>query len=262
MTFARLPRSAVLRRGCLAGVAALTLIAGVQADPSAKNEPTAKSDPRAAIAHRLDVEVDAVRASALPGIFEVARGGEVLYVSGDGRYALSGDLYETGSGHNLTEKRRIEARGVALRGVSDADSIIFAPSHPRYTVLVFTDVDCAYCRQLHKEIAEYNRLGVKVKYLFYPRSGPGTESWRKAEAVWCAPDRHDALTKAKLGGEIPGNGACASTPVARTYALGQELGIRGTPGIFTEHGDYLPGYFSPARLVQRLKELDAGTPTG
>jgi thiol:disulfide interchange protein DsbC len=262
MTLARFPRSTVLRGACLATVAALTLIAAVQADPSAKSDPSGKTDPRSIIARKLDVEIDAVRPSVLPGIFEVARGGEVLYVSGDGRYALSGDLYETGSGHNLSEKRRTEARAVALRGVSDSDSIIFAPSHPRYTVLVFTDVDCAYCRQLHKEIAEYNRLGVKVKYLFYPRTGPGTESWRKAEAVWCAPDRHDALTKAKAGAEIPGNGACASTPVARTYELGQELGIRGTPGIFTERGDYLPGYYSPERLVQRLKELDAGTPAG
>jgi thiol:disulfide interchange protein DsbC len=249
-------RVRALPSGALVGVAALLVTA------LAHGQPPAKPDPRADIARRLDVAIDAIRPSVLPGIYEVARGGEVLYVSSDGRYALSGDLYDTGKGKNLSEQRRAEARYAALKAVPDSDAIIFGPKSPRYTVTVFTDVDCGYCRRLHSEIAEYNRLGVRIKYLFYPRTGPGTESWRKAEAVWCAPDRQDALTRAKAGREIPGKGACAATPVARTYELGQELGIRGTPGIFTERGEYLPGYYSPGHLVERLKELEAAAGTG
>jgi thiol:disulfide interchange protein DsbC len=254
-----LPNSRVrpaLRVGALACVAAL-LGAAI-----AHGQAPAKSDPRAGIARRLDVALDAVRPSALPGIYEVARGGEVLYVSSDGRFALSGDLYDTEKGKNLTEKRRTEARYAALKAVPDTDAIIFAPPSPRYTVTVFTDVDCAYCRRLHSEIAEYNRLGVRIRYLLFPRTGPGTESWRKAEAVWCAPDRREALTRAKAGQPIPGTGACAPTPVARSYELGQELGVRGTPGIFTDRGEYLPGFYTPARLLERLKQLEAAAGTG
>jgi len=217
------------------------------------------ADPRAAIAKRLEVDVDAVRPSALPGIYEVAHGGEVLYVSSDGRYALSGDLFETAGGRNLTEQRRTEARGAALRSLGDADTIIFGPRTARYTVTVFTDVDCPYCRRMHSEIAEYNRLGVRVRYAFYPRSGPGTESWKKAESVWCAPDRQDALTRAKAGAEVPPR-SCKGTPVTKTWELGRELGIRGTPGVFTERGDYLSGYLPPQRLVERLKQLDGTGP--
>ena len=78
--------------------------------------------------------------------------------------------------------------------------VIFSPKNPRYTITVFTDVDCQYCRKLHSEIAEFNKLGVRVRYVFYPRTGPDTESWRKAEAVWCSADRNEALTRAKAGG--------------------------------------------------------------
>lgn len=254
MTPANRPLSPTLKRAALAGIAMLAL-GGLAAFAVA--DPAPKADPRAAIAHRLEVSIDAVRPSVLPGIYEVAHGAEVLYVSADGRYALSGDLFEVGTGHNLSEKRRIEARSVALRAVPDSDAIIFAPAHPRYTVTVFTDVDCAYCRKLHSEIAEYNKLGIEVKYLPFPRTGPGTESWHKAEAVWCSSDRRAALTRAKLGTD-PGKAECAATPVARTYELGQELGIRGTPGIFTQGGEYLPGYYSPERLAKRLKELEGG----
>lgn len=218
----------------------------------------AAGDPRETIAKRLEVPADAVRPSVLPGIFEVARGAEVLYVSADGRYALSGDLYETRTGHDLTEKRRIEARVAALRAVPDGDAIVFDAKDPQYTVTVFTDVDCAYCRKFHGQIAEYNRLGIRVRYLPYPRTGPGTDSWRKAEIVWCSADRHEALTHAKTGAE-PSGKTCAQNPVKRSYDLGQELGIRGTPGIFTDKGEYLPGYYSPERLIQRLREPAGAT---
>jgi thiol:disulfide interchange protein DsbC len=233
--------------------------AGSAAPKSAAAASAPAADPRAAIAKRLEVAVDAVRPSALPGIYEVAHGGEVLYVSGDGRYALSGEMFETASGRNLTEQRRTEARGAALHALSDADTIIFGPKTARYTVTVFTDIDCPYCRRMHSEIAEYNRLGVRVRYAFYPRSGPGTESWKKAESVWCAPDRQDALTRAKAGADVPPR-SCKGAPVTKTWELGRELGIRGTPGVFTERGDYLSGYLPPQRLLERLKQLDGTGP--
>ena len=213
------------------------------------------TDPRVAIAKRLEVGVDAVRTSALPGIYEVAHGGEVLYVSSDGRYALSGDLFDTDSGRNLTEQRRTEVRGAALHALADADTIIFGPKTARDTVTVFTDIDCPYCRKMHSEIAEYNRLGVRVRYAFYPRSGPGSDAWKKAVAVWCAPNRQDALTRAKAGAAVPPRD-CPGAPVAKTWELGRELGIRGTPGVFTDRGDYLSGYLPPQRLLERLRELD------
>jgi thiol:disulfide interchange protein DsbC len=239
-------------------LAAAALVAVALAAAAADPKPDPKADARAAIAKRLEVPLDAVRPSPVAGLYEVAHGGEVLYVTPDGRYALTGDLYETDKGRNLTEARRTETRFAALKGVGDDETIIFSPKAPRYTITVFTDVDCAYCRKLHSEIAEYNRLGVRVRYVFYPRSGPGTDSWRKAEVVWCSANRQEALTRAKQGAEVAG-AVCKNTPVARTYALGQELGIRGTPGIFTDRGEYLPGYYPPVQLVEKLKELEGAT---
>jgi len=255
----RFPRRLAAATLAAIGLAAAFAVGAADPNPEPKTDPKAdaKGDPRAPIAKRLEVPLDAIRPSVITGLYEVAHGGEVLYVTTDGRYAVTGDLYETGNGKNLTEQRRSETRLAALKTVADDEAIIFSPKAPRYTITVFTDVDCQYCRKLHSEIAEYNRLGVRVRYVFYPRSGPGTDSWRKAEVVWCSANRQEALTRAKQGTEVGGK-ACKNTPVARTYALGQELGIRGTPGIFTDHGEYLPGYYPPAQLVEKLKELEGG----
>jgi thiol:disulfide interchange protein DsbC len=211
-------------------------------------------DPRIAIAKKVDARPEDVRPTPVPGLYEVAHGADLLYVSADARYVIDGDLYDVDKKINLSEDRRTQARVAAIGAVRDDQSIIFGPSNAKYTITVFTDIDCGYCRKLHSEIAELNRLGIRVRYLFYPREGPGSSSWQKADAVWCAADRNDALTRAKKGETIAA-GNCGATPVARDYELGQKMGIRGTPGIFTSRGEYIAGYMPPQQLLAHLDEL-------
>jgi thiol:disulfide interchange protein DsbC len=218
---------------------------------SASGQPPAKPDVRAEIARRLEVNVDDVKPSPVAGLYEIRSGAEVGYVSVDGKFYVDGDVFDMQSKKNLTEVRRQEGRLELLAKVRDGDAIIFAPAgKPKHTLTVFTDVDCTYCRRLHQEIGELNRLGIRVRYVMYPRGGPGTEAWKKAEAVWCSADRKDALTRAKRGEAVKA-GRC-ETPVAAQYALAQQLGIRGTPGIFTEQGEYLAGYLPAAQLAEYL----------
>lgn len=212
------------------------------------------ADIRAEIAKKLEVSVEDVRPSPVPGLYEVSSGMDVGYVSADGKFYIDGDVFDMATRANLTEQRRQGARAALIKGVRDGDTIVFSPKGYKYTVNVFTDIDCGYCRTLHAEIAELNRLGVRVRYLLYPRGGPGSESWAKAEAVWCSADRNDALTRAKRGETV--KAPRCDTPVARQYELGRDLGIRGTPGIITEKGDYIPGYLPAPRLVERLRQLD------
>ena len=235
-------------------LAALLALAGANAAaPEA-----AKSDVRAQIAKRLDIKVEDVKPSPIEGLYEVTSGAEVGYVSADGRYYVDGDVFEMNSKHNLTEDKRKEGRLALLAGVKDEDAIIFAPKgQTLHTVTVFTDVDCVHCRRMHSEIGELNKLGIRVRYLSFPRGGPGSESWHKAEAVWCSADRKDALTRAKKGETLPA-GKCA-TPVAAEYELGRQIGITGTPGIVTETGEFLAGYASAAYLAEYLSEPAATT---
>ncbi len=213
----------------------------------------AHADARADVAKKFPgATADDVRPAQIPGLFELRRGGDVVYVSADGRYALTGDLYDLGTNSNLSEARRRGLRQELLAAVPDNQTLVFSPKDPKYTISVFTDVDCAYCRKLHSQIAEYNRLGVRVRYLFYPRTGPDTESWHKAESVWCAADRNDALTRAKRGETVKSR-PCGATPVAKQYKLGEDLGIQGTPAIVLANGELLPGYVPPAVLVDHLK---------
>ena len=148
------------------------------------------------------VTVDQLKATPIPGLYEFSKGADVGYVTSDGRYFLGGDLYDIKEGANLTDQRRSDVRRKVLSSLSESELIVFSPKDPKYTITVFTDVDCGYCRKLHSQIADLNRMGVRVRYAFYPREGPGSEAWKTAEAVWCSADRQDALTRAKRGEAI------------------------------------------------------------
>jgi thiol:disulfide interchange protein DsbC len=213
-----------------------------------------EAEVKAAVAERLGIKVEDIQPSPVPGLYEVVSGTDVGYVSADGRFYVDGDVFDMQTRRNLTDQRRKEGRVALLKGIQDSDAIVFAPKDARYTLDVFTDVDCTYCRKLHSQIDQFNSLGIKVRYLMFPRSGPGSPAWQQAQAVWCSADRRDALTRAKRGEHIEAK-ACKDS-IAKQYALGEELGVRGTPGIFTEDGEYIAGYMPPAQLLQHLKSLD------
>jgi thiol:disulfide interchange protein DsbC len=224
----------------------------------------AAADPRVALLKLLPAgsKLEELRPSPIPGIYEFAQGADVSYLTADGKYFLDGNVYDMSTRENLTEALRTRARAAMINAVPESQMLIFSPKNPQYTITVFTDVDCQYCRKLHSEMAELNKLGVRVRYMFFPRTGPNTESWRKAEAVWCSADRNAALTSAKAGKPVDTSKSCGATPVAREYELGESIGVRGTPAIVTENGGYINGYMDPHDLVEEIKQLQSGKRTG
>ncbi|MEK7323062.1 MAG: thioredoxin fold domain-containing protein [Pseudomonadota bacterium] len=198
---------------------------------------------------------DRIVESPMPGLYEVSFGPDVLYVTKDGRYALQGDLIDVASKANLSEARRAQGRVQLIKGLNEKDMIIFAapPKQEKHVVTIFTDVDCAYCRKMHGEMADYNKAGITVRYLAFPRSGVDTPSYYKMVGVWCAKDRRAAMTRAKLG-EAVEQKTC-DNPVKKHLAAAERVGVSGTPTMVLEDGTVVPGYMPAARLSQALDQL-------
>ena len=208
------------------------------------------------------VKVDHLVKSEVPGFYEVIVSGQVVYVSEDGKYLLQGNLYDVARKKDLTAARVARLRATALAGLPDAKQMIFAPEHPKHTVTVFTDVDCPFCRQFHKQIDEYNRQGIAVKYVLYPLDiHPGAD--KKAVAVWCSADRKVAYTAA-MNGQDPGSATCKDNPVAETKAFGVSLGINATPTVLAEDGSRIEDgkAASPALLAAELDRLAGAAAKG
>lgn len=202
------------------------------------------------------VKRDSIHPAEAPGLYEIRAGSQFAYVTADGKYLIEGDLVDLISGVSLTENKRKGERVAKLAALGEENLIVFGPaqaSDAGHTVTVFTDVDCGYCRKLHRQMAEYNARGIRVRYLYFPRSGPGTESWLKSEQVACAKDPRSALTKAKMG-EVLKDKACKPNPVAEHYNTGRDFGLQGTPAIVLESGELIGGYLEPDELAKYLAE--------
>ena len=198
------------------------------------------------------VNIQAIDKTPLPNIWQVVAQGQVVYVSADGRYMFQGDAFDLKTGAALSDARMDQLRRNALAKIPADRMIRFAPAHPKYTVTVFTDVDCPYCRLFHARIADYNNAGIAVDYLFWPRTGLDTPSYYKAVSVWCAADRKRTFTAAKAG--VDPKPARCDNPVKHDFELGLDLGVDGTPTIIASNGAVLNGYATPAQLLHWLSE--------
>ncbi|RBE91232.1 thioredoxin fold domain-containing protein, partial [Xanthomonas oryzae] len=141
--------------------------------------------------------------------------GQVLYVSDDGRYLIQAQPFDIQNKQFAASPGLLAYRRKQLDTVPKADRIVFAPANPKYTVTVFTDVECGYCRKLHSEIGELNKQGIAVEYLAFPRMGLGSQDHKEMIAVWCAADRKQALTAAKSGQPVASKDC--KNPVSMEY---------------------------------------------
>lgn len=213
------------------------------ADENAIRQAFAKSMP--------EVKIDSVKASEVSGLYEVMVGSTLLYASEDGKYLLQGRLIDIQTRTDLTEQKLATTRLSALEKIGQNKMIVFKPKIKKYTVSIFTDIDCGYCRKLHSEIDQYLAEGITIQYLFFPRAGKGSESYDKAVSVWCADDRNAALTAAKKDQKIAPK-TCAN-PVDEHMQLGEDFGVKGTPMIVTDKGNIYPGYLPAKQLVEALE---------
>ncbi|QQP98578.1 DsbC family protein [Lysobacter enzymogenes] len=258
--------------------AILSLPACAQAPQPARVEPAAaapaigsapavaagSADARAIAAVRAlnrAADIEKVGPAPLPGFREALVQGQVVYVSDDGEYLFlpgtGGALFNIKAQRNLTQDSIAAVRRELIKTIPASERIVFAPADPKYTVTVFTDAECGYCRKLHSEIAEYNRHGIAVEYVAFPRMGIGSEDYRKMVSVWCAADRRKALTDIKAGRNLPA--ATCKNPVEQHYRIGERIGVGtfGTPSVLNADGVQLGGYLPPAQLREALDKLAA-----
>ena len=199
--------------------------------------------------------IELIEPSPIPGIYAVYYGDlQPIYVTQDGSFFIYGDIYKINinSISNITEKSVAERRKLILQNIPTEELISFKSSNEQFSVIVFTDVDCGYCRKLHNQIDEYNSLGISINYAAFPRSGIGTSAFTKMVGAWCSDNPKDSMTKLKNNSPLDIS-FCENQPVSKQYIIGKKLGVDGTPAIFSMDGEMFPGYIEPEELLLRLK---------
>ena len=199
--------------------------------------------------------IESIEATPIQDMYAVYYGDlQPIYVTKDGSFFIYGDIYKINSNSisNITDESIAERRKIILNDIPANELISFKSKNEQFSVIVFTDVDCGYCRKLHNQINEYNKLGISINYAAYPRSGLGTSAFTKMVGAWCSDDPKGSISKLKNNKNLDLS-FCDSQPVSKQYVIGQKLGVNGTPAIFSMDGDMFPGYIEPEELLLRLK---------
>lgn len=198
-----------------------------------------------------DLPIEAIAESPMQGLYQVQlAGGRMLYASANGEFVMQGYLFQVKDGKalNLTEQSESVAVAKTINAIPLSEMVVFAGDKPKTHITVFTDTDCGYCQKLHSEVPELNRLGVEVRYMAFPRQGLESAAAKELANVWCAKNPQEAMNRAKTRQAV--EAAECANPVAKQYALGQMIGVSGTPAIVLANGKIIPGYQPAPQLAK------------
>ena len=201
------------------------------------------------------MSVQSVKKSQIENLYIVDIGDlQPIYASKNGEFFFYGELYAVNGNmlQNTTKDEiNLKRKSILDEALSEGDFVTFKSDNEKHRVIIFTDVDCGYCRKFHNEINDFNDLGITVNYVAFPRSGLASDSYNKIVTAWCSTDAKDTLTKMKQGIDVQLS-MCQDHPVEKHFLLGQKIGITGTPAIIKSNGELLPGYLPPEELITRL----------
>lgn len=219
------------------------------------------ADDSASVKQKLIAQVPELKdATVLPtpiaGVYSVQHGAFIFYTSSDAKYVMRGQLLNLADKRNLTEESIMKFRETEFKKLADKDTMVYMPASGKYThtITVFTDVDCQYCQKLHTQLPQALAAGIRVRYVFFPRSGIDTPSFNKAVHAWCnqqAPGELEQMMK----GEMPAKLMTCVNPIAKHFDLATSLGLQGTPSILLADGTLIPGLVPVEDLIKLVKDI-------
>lgn len=203
-----------------------------------------------AVKNVLGLRIDSVKPTPIKGLFEVMTERGIFYSTLDAKYIVRGSLFDTTENFaNLTELAMGKMRLGKLKAY-EASMIVYPAKNEKYKVTVFTDVDCGYCRKMHGDMPQYNKLGITVRYMAFPRGGEGYPAWVAMQSLWCSDDQRKAMDELKAGVSITPKSCVNKVP--EHYQLGVEFGVNATPSLLLDDGTLIVGYRTPADLLKVL----------
>ncbi|WP_180179752.1 DsbC family protein [Acinetobacter sp. YH12041] len=200
----------------------------------------------------INAKITGIKTTEVPNMSWVSLEGMApVYVTNDGKYLIQGDVIRLGDKelHNVSETLQSDVNKKIFAGLKAEDLLIYpAKGKTKHVIYVFTDVSCPYCHKFHEQMDEMNSKGIEVRYIAWPR---GEQHMPAMEAIWCNSDRRAAFDQAIAGGSI--TPTTCKNPVKDQYQMGLNIGVNGTPGVYSSEGLYLGGYMSTSELLDRLK---------
>ncbi len=188
-----------------------------------------------------------VKASPIKGVWQIdvqrgeQRGAVLLDYS---KKYLAGQIVPVDQLGKQPPQRKVDFSKIPL-----TDAIVLGETKAKIKVIVFTDPDCPFCRELHPIMKQI--IAKRSDIVFYLILNPlpmHKDAYKKAQAVLCSKSL-TMLDDAFSGKAVP-EPACPADAVERSKALADSHGFNGTPTLVREDGTVLSGYLPEEKLLE------------
>ena len=195
-------------------------------------------------------KIDEVTKTAIPGLFEVRIGTEIVYTDEQGDHVIQGSLIDTKTRSDLTQARIDKITAIDFAALPLKDAIVWKQGTGARKLVVFADPNCGFCKKFETEMQQVK--DVTVYTFLYPILGG--DSPDKSKNIWCAKDNGAAWRDWMINGTAAPRsmGSCDASALQRNVALGKKYRVTGTPALVFEDGKRVPGALPPVEVEKQL----------
>jgi thiol:disulfide interchange protein DsbC len=202
------------------------------------------------------VQIVSVAKTPYSGLYEVFMDGQLFYADDKAKFVIMGNVLDVATRTNLTKERLGVLTAISWDKLPLGNAIKTVKGNGKREIVVFSDVDCPYCRRFEGELAKVDNI---TTYTFlFPIASLHPKSLQVSRQIWCAPNKNKAWDDYLGSGKVPDNDGKCTNPVDDNIALGHKYDVEGTPTIFLRNGQRESGAVPAERLEQLM--ADAAKP--
>ncbi|MES2227599.1 MAG: DsbC family protein [Pseudomonadota bacterium] len=195
-------------------------------------------------------KIDEISKTAIPGLYEVRIGTEIVYTDERGDNLVQGNIIDTRTRRDLTQARIDKITAIDFAALPLKDAIVWKQGSGERKLVVFADPNCGYCKKFESEMQQVR--DVTVYTFLIPILGG--DSPDKARNIWCAKDNSAVWRDWMIhGAAAPRSmGNCDVSALQRNLAMAKKYRVTGTPALVFEDGKRVPGALPPAEVEKQL----------
>jgi len=196
-------------------------------------------------------KIDEVSKTAMPGLFEVRIGSDIMYSDAEGNFLIQGALFDVKQKRNLTEERSEKLSAVAFDQLPLKNAFTQVRGNGKRKLAVFEDPNCGYCKRFEKDLQKLDN--VTISHVLYPILGEDSKT--KSKNIWCAKDKAKTWNDWMIGGITPPAASCDAASLDANVEFGKKHRITGTPTLLFADGTRVVGAVPLSQIETQLAQI-------
>jgi thiol:disulfide interchange protein DsbC len=201
-------------------------------------------------------KVESVTKTAYAGLYEVFMGGQIIYTDEKMTFLIAeGRLVDPKTKKDITGERMEELTKIDFSSLPLDQAIKIVKGNGSRKLVVFSDVDCPYCKRLERNELT-NITDVTVYTFLYPIAQLHPDSASKSKSIWCAKDRVKAWDDWIMHDQLPKTTGTCDVPLEKIGELARKIGVTSTPTLIFADGKRMLGA-QPYKEIERAMVVAA-----